>query len=111
MRRGIVGAALAASIAAAGCGSNVNAADYCREGVAAICNQIFACDPQTAQQLYGSESGCVNQTNGRGANTACPAGQTGNQSAADQCISSYGTANCVDLEHGVYPAVCSQVCK
>ncbi|HET6984292.1 MAG TPA: hypothetical protein VFI53_19260 [Myxococcaceae bacterium] len=111
MRRGIVGAALALSIAAAGCGSSTNATDYCREGVAAICSRLFDCDPQTAQQLYGSESGCVNQTNGQCTSTACPAGKTFDQSAADQCIASYGTATCSDLEHAVYPAVCNEVCK
>ena len=99
------------SIVAAGCGSSTNAADYCRQGVSAICNQLFNCDPQTAQQIYGSESGCVNQTSGQCTNSACPAGKTFDASAADQCISSYGSANCNNLEHGIYPAVCSQVCK
>ncbi|HEY1906782.1 MAG TPA: hypothetical protein VGG91_12110 [Myxococcaceae bacterium] len=111
MRRGIVGATLAVSMAAAGCGSSTNAADYCREGVAAICTQLFNCDAQTAQQLYGSESGCVNQTSGQCTGTACPTGKTFDQSAADQCIAAYPSASCTDLEHAIYPAVCNQVCK
>jgi hypothetical protein len=55
--------------------------------------------------------GCVNQTSGQCASTACPAGKTFDPSAADQCIAAYPSASCFDLEHAIFPAVCNQVCK
>ena len=111
MRRAVVAAALAMGIAGAGCGSSTSVLNYCQEGVQAICARLFDCDQQTATQLYGSQSNCVNQNNGQCANGACTGGKTFDQSAADQCLAAYPGASCTDLEHGIFPAVCSQVCK
>jgi len=111
MKHAVATATLAVALAGAGYGSSTSVLDYCQNGVQAICARLFDCDPQTATQLYGSQSNCVNQNNGQCANGTCTGGKTFDQSAADQCLAAYPSASCTDLEHGIFPAVCSQVCK
>jgi hypothetical protein len=112
MRRALVAVSLGLAVAGAGCsGDSGSLQDYCRRGVDAICNRFFACDPQGAAQQFGSQSGCVNQFSGQCSSTTCTGGKTFDQSAADQCLAAYPSASCSDIENGVYPAVCSQVCK
>ena len=111
MGRRLVGTTLAV-VAAAGCGgSSGNLQDYCRRGVEAVCSRFFACDAQAAAQQFGSESGCVTQLGGQCSSTRCTGGRTFDQSAADQCLAAYPSASCSELAQGIYPAVCSQVCK
>jgi hypothetical protein len=111
MRRAVVTVALALAIAGAGCGSSSNVKDYCHQGVQALCARLFGCDPETATELYGSQSNCVSQNEGQCSNGDCTGGKTFDQSAADQCLAAYPSASCSDLEHGIFPEVCSQVCR
>ena len=113
MTRGVKAAILALAVAGAGCGSSngSNLQDYCRRGVDAICSRFFQCDPQGAAQQYGTQSACVTQNSAQCASTTCTGGKTFDQGAADQCLAAYPGASCTDLENGIYPAVCSQVCK
>ena len=112
MKQAMLGVAVGLVLIGAGCGgSDGNLQDYCRRGVDAICSRFFACDAQAAAQQFGSQSGCVTQLGGQCSSTTCTDGKTFDQSAADQCLAAYPTASCSDIENGVYPAVCSQVCK
>jgi hypothetical protein len=111
MKRAVMGATLALSVLSAGCGGGGNVQDYCRRGVDALCSRLFACDSQAAGQEFGSQSGCVSQLGTQCSNTECPGGTSFDQSAADQCVAAYSSANCSDLQNGIFPSVCSQVCK
>ena len=111
MKRAMVGAILALAMVGAGCGGRSNVQDYCRRGVETICSRLFACAAQAAGQQFGSQSGCENQLGGQCSDTECPGGTTFDQSAADQCLAAYPSTSCSDLQQGIYPAVCSQVCR
>lgn len=113
MRRAVQAAALALSIAAAACGSNDSGSiqDFCKRGAPAVCARIFACDPQSAAQVYGTEAQCASQSTAQCSTTACPSGKSFDQSAADQCVAAYPTASCSDLAQGTYPTACTTVCK
>jgi hypothetical protein len=111
MRGATRGAALALAIAVTGCGGGNGVQDYCKKGVQAVCQRLFACDPQGAAQLYGSEASCESQNGSQCSNSECPSGKTFDQSAADQCLAAYASASCSDLEQGIYPSVCSTTCR
>ncbi len=104
------GAALALSVAVAGCGGSNSIQDYCKKGVQAVCQRLFACDATAAGQLYGTEANCESQNGAQCSNSECPSGKSFDQAQADQCLAAYQTASCSDLAQGNYPAVCSNTC-
>ena len=106
-----VGVTLALAMIGAGCGGSSSVQDYCRRGVDTLCSRLFACDSQAAGQQFGSQSGCVNQLGGQCSSMECTGGTHYDQSAADQCLAAYPSTSCSDLEQGIYPQVCNQVCK
>ncbi|MGZ3445995.1 MAG: hypothetical protein ACXWLF_06230 [Myxococcaceae bacterium] len=114
MRRAVRAAALALAIAAAGCSGSDDSGsiqDFCNRGAPAICARIFACDPTTAAQVYGTQAQCTSQSSSQCSSAACPSGKTFDQAAADQCVAAYPNASCSDLAQGTYPTVCTTVCR
>ncbi|MGZ6080558.1 MAG: hypothetical protein ACXWK4_07075 [Myxococcaceae bacterium] len=114
MRRAARAPALALAIAAAGCSGSDDSGsiqDFCNRGAPAICARIFACDPTTAAQVYGTQAQCTSQSSSQCSSAARPSGKTFDQAAADQCVAAYPNASCSDLAQGTYPTVCTTVCR
>jgi len=116
MRRILVATVLA--LACAGCSSNSNSSttdpvQLCKNFVTATCNRVFACFPTEAAQVYTSASNCITTVSAQACttqNVTCDPGKTFNTANANQCATEYANQSCADIQNGVTPTSCSNVC-
>jgi|GEM_PF-1779824 len=113
MSRAGLAATLALGIAACSGSDDSSIQAFCKKGAPAVCARLFACDPATAAQVYGSEAQCTSRSISQCSTTFCPSGKSFDPSSADQCVAAYPTASCSDLASSppTYPAPCTTVCK
>ncbi len=92
-------------------GSSLTPQDTCNQVMAAMCQRLSDC----GQLGTTSVADCTKAMQGNNCTSAaiaqaCPAGSKFQPSEAQRCIDEQKSQSCTDLDNGVEPSACTQVC-